>query len=165
MKPVALALTLLLGITSAMAETPPSPQLVRQYLQQAQPEKAIAAEVEGYAQQLGAHVRPEDKAQLREYLDATIGWNAIKDDYAALVAKTYTAAELKAAIAFLRSKEGLAITRKNQDFARAMAALIARNAQQAMGQYANRMRPDDEAPGASATELVAMDVEDRKSVV
>ena len=165
MKSLLATLALLLACAAAFAE-PPGKQLIDQYLKLAQPEKAIAAEVEGYANQLGADLGPEDRAQLRQYLDATVGWAAIKDQYAALVAKTYTAEELKATMAFLSKPVGAAIVRKNQVFAKELAALIAGNMQHAHITPASAARSEarpapDDAKAAKEVELVAVNVEER----
>lgn len=162
MKPLLAALALLFAC-AAFAETPSKP-LIDQYLKLAQPEKTIAAEVDGYANQLGVGLGPEDKAQLLHYLNASIGWAAIKDQYAALVAKTYTAEELKAAVAFLNKPVGAAIVKKNQLFAKELAALIAANMQRAHVTPAaagEGKPPQDDAKAAKDAELVAVNVEER----
>jgi len=82
MKSFVIGLALLVASASVLADTRPSKQLVEQYIKQAQAEQEIAAQVEGYAQQLSANTDPEAKAQIVKYLNATIGWNTIKDQYA-----------------------------------------------------------------------------------
>jgi len=161
MKSFVIGLALLVASASVLADTRPSKQLVEQYIKQAQAEQEIAAQVEGYAQQLSANTDPEAKAQIVKYLNATIGWNTIKDQYAALVEKTYTAEELKAALAFLKSPAGSSITKKNQRFAQDMAALIAKNVQQVTKQLSSSPPSDGYASSASGNELAAIDVEEQ----
>lgn len=159
MKSFVIGLALLVASASVLADTRPSKQLVEQYIKQAQAEQEIAAQVEGYAQQLSANADPETKAQIVKYLNAMIGWNTIKDQYAALVEKTYTAEELKAALAFLKSPAGSSITKKNQRFAQDMAALIATNVQQVSKQLSSS--PPSDGDASSGNELAAIDVEEQ----
>lgn len=159
MKSFVIGLALLVASANVLADTRPSKQLVAQYIKQAQAEQEITAQVEGYAQQLSANADPEAKAQIVKYLNATIGWNTIKDQYAALVEKTYTAEELKAALAFLKSPAGSSITKKNQRFAQDMAALIATNVQQVTKQLSSS--PPSDGDAASGNELAAIDVEEQ----
>ncbi len=168
MKSFLTTLALLFACATALADTAPSKQLIEQYLKVAEPEKSIAAQVEGYADQLAAGARAEDRAQLLQYLNATIGWATIKDQYAALVGKIYTAEELKAAMAFLRSPVGPSIVKKNQIFAKELATLIAANVQRASIPVSSPPSPEGAAKSAeggakaaAGVELVAVDVEER----
>lgn len=161
MRSFVIGFVLLVVSASVLADTRPSKQLVEQYIKQAQAEQQISAQVEGYAQQLSANADPEAKAQIVKYLNATIGWNTIKDQYATLVEKTYTAEELKAALAFLKSPVGSSITKKNQRFAQDLAALIAMNVQQVAKQLSASSTSDGGASSASGNELAAINVEEQ----
>lgn len=160
MKSIVIGIAALAVVASALADTRPSRQLVEQYLEQAHSEKAATAQVDGYVAQLAASASPEEKARMRDYLNATIGWKAIKDQYASLVETIYTAEELKAAMAFVRSPLGSSITRKNQRFAQEMAALIAANVQRVSTLPPNSGPSDGGTQAKSASELVAVGVEE-----
>jgi len=128
MRPFFKGAVLLAVSASVFGATPPGKQLVEQYIERTQAEQVVTAEIESYAEQLGSNVDPKTKERLLQYLNAAMGWDAIKDQYAALIEKTYTAEELNALVTFLDSPLGASITEKNQLFAREMAALIATNA-------------------------------------
>jgi hypothetical protein len=161
MKSLAIGIALLVASASTLAGSSPSKELVEQYLKQAQAEQLAAAEVNGYAQQLGANASPEEKAQIVKYLEATIGWNAIKDQYALLVKKIYTAEELNASLAFLKTPVGSSITKKDHRFSQEMAALIASNVQRITKQLSSSPQSGGDASSTSAIELAAIDVEEQ----
>lgn len=161
MKSLVIGIALLITSACTFADSPPSKQLVEQYIKQAQAEQAINAEIEGYARQLSANARAEDKARMEEYLNATMGWNAIKDQYASLVKKIFTTEELRASLVFLKTPVGTSITKKNQRFAQEMAALIATNAQRATKQLPFSTPSDSDAPSMDSTDLTAINVEEQ----
>lgn len=161
MKSLVIGLALIITSASTFADIPPSKQLVEQYIKQAQAEKAINAEIEGYAQQLSANAGADEKARMAEYLNAAMGWNVIKDQYATLVEKIFTTEELKASLAFLKTPVGASITTKNQRFAQEMAALIATNAQRATKQLSSSAQSDGDATPTANTEIVAFNVEEQ----
>lgn len=166
MKLAALSTALCLFTGSALADTQPSPRLIEQYLKQAKVQQLIEAEVNAYATQLGANATPEEKNQLLKYLNGTMGWNVIKEQYAELVQKTYTAEELKAAIGFMKSPAGASITKKNQQFTRSISTLIASNTQkfsQSLADQPIQESNSDEKPGSvkSNSQLISQEVTER----
>jgi hypothetical protein len=160
MKSLVIGLTLIIISASTFAGTTPSKQLVEQYIQQEQAEKAINAEIEAYVQQLSADATPEERARIVEYLNASMGWNAIKDQYASLVQKIFTTEELKASIVFLKTPVGASITKKSQHLTQELASLIATNAQQATKQLSSSAPSDGDATPLAGTEIIAFNVEE-----
>jgi hypothetical protein len=156
MKIFACGLVLCFASTLALADTAPNRKLVEQYIEQARLEQQTTAQVEGYAEQLTANGTPEQKDKLVQYLSQSMGWNAIKDQYATLLKQTYTTEELKAVLAFLNSPKGRLIVAKNAQFSYELAKVMARNGQaSAQGQLGANTR------SASAAELVISDVEEK----
>jgi len=153
MKSVLFGLAFFICSFAANADGSPSKQLVEEYVKQSQAEETISAEIEAYARQLGAEASPEEKARIVEYLNAAMGWNAIKDQYASLVGKIYAEKELKASMAFIKSPIGASITKKNQRFAKEFAVLIAANAQQATKKLQASAPADSDTPPNRAIDL------------
>ena len=54
-----------------------------------------------------------DRVKMYDFLDAVMGWDAIKKPYTKIVVETYTEDELKAAITYLRSELGASFTAKS----------------------------------------------------
>jgi len=159
MKSGVIGLVLLAASSLALADSTPNKALVEQYLKESRAEQVVAAEVEGYVQQFGADATPEAKTEMERYIKSAIGWDAIKDQYASLVQKTYTTEELKAALTFLKTPAGSSITQKNGKFSQEMATLIAGNFRRVNEQApSSASRSDD--PAAPTGELIASDVEE-----
>ena len=139
----------------------PDPATVDHYLSSAGLEAAFAGQIDAYKEQFSEKVPEGAKARMSEYLDRTMGWNNIKDSYAKLVMKTYTADEVRAAIAYLDSPMGKAWTSKNRAFFHDYGVLSAKNAM-------NNVEPNSHAPtakyddagAATAGELLASNVEE-----
>jgi hypothetical protein len=115
--------------TSAIAQTTPTPSLVDEYLKASRTQETITAQADGYLQQLGVGVPAEAKAQYSKYVNATMGWDALKEQYASIIGRTYTAEELRAAIAFFKTPAGRSMAQKNITFSEQLSSASARNAQ------------------------------------
>jgi hypothetical protein len=160
MKSIALALLFLFGTTVSYAEGTPSKQLVAQYIAAAQVEKMIAAQVEGYVAGYTQEpaLRGMDKTRIAEYMNATLGWQGIKDQYTALIEKTYSAEELKAAIAFMRTPAGASMTQKSLQFSKDLAAAMTGRTLKTHQPSAVANEQDDN--GAAPIDLKAVGVEE-----
>lgn len=148
-----------LSITAVPARAADS-SLVERYLLATHAEKIVDGEIDTMVGNLGKGMTSEGQAQLRRYLEATMGWAALKDQYVALVEKTYTTEELKAALAFEQTPAGASIANKNLGFSSALANLMADNMQKYARSTAARSisKPADSAP--SPGDLIAKDVEE-----
>jgi len=113
---------------AASAQSTEHNDLVDAFLSASHAEQNTAATIAGYVEQFSADATPEAKAQLAKRLNASVSWNAIERQYAALVARTYSDDDLKAAVKFLKSPEGTSFAQKTGDFQERLAALIAANA-------------------------------------
>jgi hypothetical protein len=75
-----------------------------------------------------------------------MGWDAIKDQLADLVVNLYTREELKAAIAFEKSRLGASITAKNELFAKQFADLLSQNMQRFAKNNSPQPNPETNHP-------------------
>ncbi len=118
------------GIGNAIGQERTNTELALEYLQLSKFEQTINASIDAYALQLSEHLPEKDKPQFRKSMQEVMGWNVIKDQLADIVAHLYTREELKAAIAFERSRLGASITAKNEQLAKQFAELLSQKMQQ-----------------------------------
>ncbi len=144
MKKVVFFLILLTLSFSALGKEPADKQLAIQYLKLARVEQIINTSLDTYEQQLSKEFPPEDRAKFDEMLRQAMSWDAVKDQLADLVVKVYTRAELKAAIAFMKSPLGASLTAKSDQFSAQFASLLSHNLQKFM-----REHPMQPSPSAS----------------
>lgn len=136
-------------------------KLVSDYIKASRAEQIIATEIDTYIQQYAANASPGQKAQIERYFNDAMGWHVIKNQYAELLARTYTTEELKASLAFMKSPIGDSIVKKNIEFTHQMAAMISKNMMKASAQKAEALRSEDEPMSASPdASLVALNVEE-----
>jgi hypothetical protein len=117
------------GIGNAIGKEMTNRELALEYLKLSKFEQTINASIDAYSLQLSEHLPEADKEQFKKSMQDVMGWEAIKDQLAELVVKLYTREELKAAIAFEKSRLGASITAKNELFARQFAELLSQNMQ------------------------------------
>ena len=117
------------GIGDATGEVISDKALAIQYLQLSKFEQSINTAIDTYSFQLSRHQSGTERPQLKQYMQAVFGWDAIKDQLADLVVKLYTREELQATIAFEQSRLGSSITAKNEQFAKQFAALLSQSMQ------------------------------------
>jgi hypothetical protein len=117
------------GIGDAAGEVTSDKALAIQYLQISKFEQAINTAIDTYSLQLSGHISETERPQLKHYMHAVFGWDAIKDQLADLVVKLYTREELQAAITFEQSRLGSSITAKNEQFAKQFAELLSQSMQ------------------------------------
>lgn len=117
------------GIGNAVGEERSDKVLAIEYLQVSKFEQGINAATDTYSLQLYGNMPEAERPQLKKFMQDTMGWDAIKDQLADLVVKLYTREELKAAIAFEKSRMGTSIAAKNEQFSRQFAELLSQNMQ------------------------------------
>jgi hypothetical protein len=102
-------------------------ELALEYLTLSGFKETIDASIDGYEFQLTKDATPEAKAQFRQLLTETLGWETTKEQLVEMIADTYTKDELDASIEFLSSPLGKSATAKNDIFAKKYAALVSDN--------------------------------------
>ena len=121
------------GIGDATGAVISDKALAIQYLQLSKFEQSINTAIDTYSFQLSGHLSGHlpgtERPQLKRYMQAVFGWDAIRDQLADLVVKLYTRDELRATIAFEQSRLGSSITAKNEQFAKQFAARLSQNMQ------------------------------------
>jgi Uncharacterized protein conserved in bacteria (DUF2059) len=88
--------------------------------------KQIDSSIDAYEAELGASLKI-DKAKFKAALEASVGWNATKDQMVDLTANTYTKEELAAYIAFAQTPIGKAFNAKNAAFTKGYTELASAN--------------------------------------
>lgn len=141
MKTVASFLILLTISFSALGKEQADKQLAIQYLKLARVEQIINTSLDTYKQQLSKEFPPEDRTKVDEMMRQAMGWDVVKDQLADLVVKVYTKAELKAAIAFMRTPLGASLTAKSDQFSAQFASLLSHNLQKFMREHPVQPNP------------------------
>lgn len=138
-------------------------KLVADYIKAVRAEQLITAEVEASIQQYSVNASPEQKVQIERYFNAAMGWGAIKDQYAALVQRTYSPEELRAAMAFLKTPVGNAIGAKSVEFSRQLAIMLSKNVQKISQEMADPAESSGTSAAQAEGDLVALNVEEHSS--
>ena len=129
MKAVITFLALITIAFGTLAAEKPDKQLAMEYLEASQLEQAINASIDAYSRELLTRVPPESRARFEGVMQETMGWDATKSQIADLVVSMYTKDELKAYIAFSKTKLGRSFNEKTATFSDKMSALLATNIQ------------------------------------
>jgi hypothetical protein len=128
-KVASLFLACLVLSSSAFGDEKADKKLAIEYLRMSRFEQIIDATVDSYSQSMFKDMSSEDRAKFKEAMNATMGWEAIKDQLADIVIRVYTKQELKASIAYMKSKLGASMTAKGEQFSSMMAAQMSGNFQ------------------------------------
>jgi len=140
------AIVILTAISfGAVGDERPDKKLAMEYLQVSHTKETIDATLATYRQQMGSQFPLEMRAKLDSLMQATMGWDAVKDDLATRVTSTYTAGELQAAIAFMRTPLGASFTSKNEEFSAHFAEIISRR----MREFLQQALPEPAAQPSS----------------
>ena len=107
-------------------------QLTIQYLKISRMEQSIDIVLDTYSQQLFQGIPQENRIEMDKLMRQVMGWDAIKDQLADIVNGLYTKAELKAAIAFMKTPLGASYTAKSDPFSAQFTTLISHNLQKFM---------------------------------
>jgi hypothetical protein len=129
------------SISNAIGKERTNKELALEYLQLSKFEQTINISIDTYSLPLSEHSPEPDKQQFKKSMQEVMGWDAIKDRLIDLVVKLYTREELKAAIAFEKSRLGASISAKNEQFAKQFADLLS----QSLNQFAQK---DSRQPAA-----------------
>lgn len=134
MKAVITFLVLIAFAASTCAAERPDKKLAIEYLKASLFEQIIEASIEAYSRQLFNDVPKEDRAFFEKMMRDTMGWEATKDDLANLVIGLYTKDELKAFLAFAKTRHGASFNAKSVRFSDEFSALLANNIQRFLQQ-------------------------------
>lgn len=134
MKSLVTYLTLIVVSISALAAERTDTKLAMEYLEVSQFEQVTDASIEAYSRQFFKDVPAKDRESFEKIMRDTMGWEAVKHDLAALVASMYSRDELKAFLAFARTRHGASFNAKSTRFSDAYALLLARNLQRVIEQ-------------------------------
>ncbi len=116
-------------------------KLAIEYLKISRFEQIIDATVDTYNQQLFKNLPAADREKAAEFMRETVGWEAVKDQLSELVINTYTKAELKAAIAFMKTPLGASYTVKSDAFSTRFATLLSNNFQKFLREHPIQPNP------------------------
>lgn len=117
------------GLCAAWAFAGPSDKLVENYLHATMTKESVDAQVSGFAKQYATASTPEQMVEINRYLSSVMGWDVVRPQYIKIIQETYTTEEINASLAFMESKLGKSISRKNIIFSEKVSALMAKNAQ------------------------------------
>jgi hypothetical protein len=145
MKHFLAAITLSLASAHCLAIDSPSKDLVERYLQATQTQKMTEAQVDGYADQFSKEKDADYRKKFHDYLNSVMGWNALKDEYIALVRETFTEKEIRASLAFMESPIGRSMSQKGIAFSNKMSAIAAKKVQQVAATQSSKQGDTDEA--------------------
>ena len=110
-------------------------QLAIQFLKASRIEQGINISIDTYSQQRFQGIPQADQTELNKLMRQVMGWDAVKDRLAEIVIGLYTRAELKAAIAFMKTPLGASFTAKNDQFSGQFSSLITHNLQKFMEEH------------------------------
>lgn len=124
MKALILAAALLVAVSGVGAKGAARTDLVTEYIKAARVEQLHNAELDRYIRLKTAGATAAEKKRIEKDIRATMGWAALKGQYATLVRRTYTRQELQSAVRFLKTSTGRKISRKNVDFSQQITSLL-----------------------------------------
>lgn len=153
---------LMIGIfNSALADSAPDRALVEKYMKASNSQENNSALIDSYIRQYGANADSEKKEQLRKYFNQAMGWEVMKEQYASIIAETYTANELKSLIAFLSMPLGKSAGEKYHIYSDKVVAVVARNMMQPSKQQVDMVDSDGEIQtGSELSDISTTDVEE-----
>lgn len=127
MKQIATLLVFFILSFGAHATDRANKKLAMEYLRLSRVEQIINASLDTYSQQIFKDIAEEDRIQIDKMMQEVIGWEATKDQLAELVVNVYTKAELRAAIAFMKTPLGASYTIKGDAFSAQFANMLSHN--------------------------------------
>lgn len=114
---------------NALAEDKADRQLVLDYFKVARMEQTMNTSVDAMVASMLPNAGEQDKRALKDMVNATVGWEAAREQLIAIASEIYTRQELKAAIAYMKTKPGASMIAKNETFAKLYAEQMAANLQ------------------------------------
>ena len=103
-----------------------------EYLEVSKTKETFDMTIEAYVQQFKAQNPGMDEGKLREFLQANMGWEVLKDSTIAIVSNTFTAQELEDIIAFYKTPSGRSYAEKSPQLSADVSTIIATNFEKAM---------------------------------
>jgi hypothetical protein len=131
MKRLAIVLSLLAFSVASHAAAPDMRALAIQYLQVSRVDEILAETIRAQEAAFMPNVPDDARLKFHQILVDAVGWDATKDQLAEIVIDTYTADELQAYIAFMKTPAGASATAKSGAFSAKFSAVVAANFQTA----------------------------------
>lgn len=129
---------------------PPSDALVDQYLELAKMKEVVDANLEGYRTQFLESTPASMRKSMSRYLDDTMSWTVMQNDYRKVVRANYSSEDLKSAISYLRTPAGTRFASRTITLQRELSLLNAQRAQRkAMGAQDTSADSDSETVQSS----------------
>ena len=127
MKVITTILWLFFFSFAAHAADKPDRGLALEFLEVARYEQVINSTLDTYNQQIFQGLPDAVRAQMDKMMREVMGWEATKNQLIDLVVNIYTAAELKAYIAFMKTPLGASATAKSDEFSKQLSTLLSQN--------------------------------------
>ncbi len=108
-------------------------QLASEYLELSKTKESFDITIETYVNQLSSQNPGVDKKKMREFFDAYMGWEVLKEPTIKIVAESFTEEELIGINAFYKSKVGKVLADKSPALSAAISQLIGSNLNKAIG--------------------------------
>jgi len=106
--------------------------LAVEYLKLSNTKTTIDETIEAYVTQFAAADPNTDKAEIREFFNAYMGWDVIKEPSIQIVSNIFTQEELEAVNNFYKTKYGTAFANKSPALSAAISEIIGQNLNKAM---------------------------------
>ncbi len=148
--------TILVSSVTAQATTK---ELAEKYLRATQVPEMLQAQVDGYTDQYAKGQDPVYRKRIHDFLQRTMGWDALKEEYLGLVQATYTEQEINALLRFINTPLGRSMQGKNTTFANKLAALSAKRVQDISAEKLPTGDDSQDQADITATELIVTKVE------
>lgn len=122
--------------TYAIADTPPSDDLINTYLSTSKAQEISTAQIDGMMDYFKNKLSlPQDQLQtMKSYLDKTVGWDAVKPQEISLIKKNYSSIALQSMIDYSNSPIGIIYNNQSIAFNRDYAAMITESTSQPQNQ-------------------------------
>lgn len=163
MKKYIVAAALSIPAALSFASEAPSKELVERYLKVSQIQKMTEAQVDSYIVQYSQGKDAEFKSKVQYYLNSVMGWDALKDEYVALVQETFNEKEIKASLAFMESPIGRSLAQKNITFSSKMSTIAAKKVQQVASATSQNKNNGDDNPSDPTISLSVANIEEMQS--
>ncbi len=108
-------------------------QLASEYLELSKAKETFDITIETYVNQLSSQNPGIDKNKLREFFNAYMGWEVLKEPTIKIVADSFTEEELIGINTFYKSRFGKVLADKSPALSAAISELIASNLKKALG--------------------------------
>ncbi len=107
-------------------------QLASEYLELSKTKETLETTIETYVNQLSSQNPGADKEKMREFFDAYMGWDVLKEPMIKIVADSFTDEELVGINTLLKSRFGKVMAEKSPALSAAISELIGSNLNKAL---------------------------------